>query len=276
MAGQNVQELAINTLPFWSRFTKTVDLRFDAVNVFRTVISQGQNLTVFDYRKGEQNVSALEGSMSTARDTILVQANQTRGGGMYSIFGISYTKDGWAYERSGENQKNGLIHTYFPPSSVQPANGSGGPIVPTVEDWRAIDSLMVHLFYDAARTQINIDGTRRILEMGPPPYYPGVGGAYGGNVDTTGGGTFISNYMHIQEGIVWNPAGAVDSNFQIFLEWTYDVVLPTWTTPDGINPFTTPPAPYADANPTAIGRVWTQPWICNLHGQETSPTSNVS
>src|SRR6185503_21308010 len=222
------------------------------------------------------NVAALEGSMSTARDTILVQANQTRGGGMFTIYGISYTKDGWAYERSGDGSKNGLIHSFFPPASIQPANGLLGPIVPTVEDWRSLDSFMTHLFIDSARTQINIDGTRRILEMGPGPFYPGVGGAYGGNVDTTSGGTFISNYMHIKEGIQWNPAGAVDSNFQIFLECTYDVVAPTWTTPDGVNPFLTPPAPYLNPNPTALGRVWTQPWICNLHGQETSPTTNVS
>jgi hypothetical protein len=271
------QEIAINTLPFWSRFTSTADLRYDGTAVFlRTIIPQGRQLTVFDYRKGDNTVSALEGSSATARDTILVQANQTRGGGLFRIYGVSYTKDGWAYERSGVGAKNGLIHTYFPPSSVQPGNGAFGPVVPTVEDWRALDSLFTHMFLDGFRTQINIDGTRRILEMGPAPYYPGVGGAFGGNVDTTNGGTFYTNYMHIQESITWNPAGTVDSNFQILLECTYDLVFPTWTTPDGINPFVAPPAPYADANPTALGRVWTQPWICNLHGQEESPTSNVS
>jgi hypothetical protein len=248
-------------------------LRFDGVNVFRTVIPQGTQTVVFDYRKGEQNVAALEGSMSTARDTILVQANQTRGGGMYHIFGISYTKDGWPYLRSGTDSKNGLVHTFFPPASVQPANDAAGPLVPTVEDFRALDSMMVHMFLDSARTQINIDGTRRILEMGPAPFYPGVGGAFGGNVDTLSGGAFITNYLHIDEGITWNPAGAVDSNFQILLEWTYDVVVPTWTSPDGLTPAG---APITDANPTAIGRVWTQPWLCNLHGKEESPTSNVS
>lgn len=270
------QQIAINTLPFWSRFTNTVDLRWDGVNALRTVISQGRTIIVFDYRKGEQNVSALEGSAATARDTILVQANQTRGGGLYRIFGISYTKDGWAYERSGTGSKNGLVHTYFPPASVQPANNTLGPVVPTVEDFRALDSFMTHLYLDAFRTQINIDGTRRILEMGPAPYYPGVGGAFGGNVDTLNGGSFITNYMHITEGIVWNPAGAVDSNFQILLECTYDIVSPTWTTPDGVNPFLDPPAPYTNPNPTALGRVWTQGFLCNLHGQEESPTSNVS
>lgn len=270
------QEIAVNTLPFWSRFTSTVDLRFDGTNVSRVVIPMGRGLTVFDYRKGEQNVAALEGSQSTARDTILVQANQTRGGGLYQIFGVSYTKDGLAYERSGTGNKNGLIHSYFLAASVQPANGLAGPVCPTVEDQRALDSFMTHMFLDAFRTQINIDGTRRILEMGPAPYYPGVGGAFGGNVDTNNGGAFISNYMHINEGITWNPAGAVDSNFQILLECTYDVVAPTYTTPSGINPFLDPPAAYTDPNPTALGREWTQPWICNLHGQEESPTSNVS
>ena len=275
MQAPQTQEIAINTLPFWSRFTSTVDLRFDpTLGTFRTVIPMGRQITVFDYRKGEQNVQALEGSQATARDTILVQANQTRGGGLFNIRGISYTKDGWAYERSGTGAKNGLIHTYFLPLSVQPANGLAGPVCPTVEDWRSVDSFMTHLFLDAFRTQINIDGTRRILEMGPAPYYPGVGGAFGGNVDTSSGGTFITNYMHITEGITWNPAGAVDSNFQIFLECTYDIVAPTYTTPDGVNPFTS--APYADANPTAFGREWSQPWLCNLHGQEQSPTSNVS
>ncbi|MGH7605578.1 MAG: hypothetical protein ACRENK_16485 [Gemmatimonadaceae bacterium] len=271
------QQIAINTLPFWSRFTNTIDMRYNGTDLLRTVMNTGLQRIVFDYRKGEQNVSALEGSAATARDTILVQANQTRGGGMYHIFGISYTKDGWAYERSGTGSKNGIIHTFYPPSAMQPGNGGFGPVVPTVEDWRAVDSLMTHFFLDNFRTQVNIDGTRRILEMGPAPYYPGVGGAFGGNVDTQNGGTFITNYMHIQEGITWNPAGAVDSNFQILLECTYDVVVPTWTTPDGVNPFLDPPAPYVGgANPTAIGRVWTQGYLTNLHGQEESPTSNVS
>lgn len=274
MANGQVQEIAVNTLPFWSRFTNSVDMRYNGVDVFRTVIGRGRSIPVFDYRKGEQNVAALEGAAATPRDTILVQANQTRGGGMYTIYGISYTKDGWAYEASGASPNSLLIHTYFPPSSMQPGNGDAGPIVPSVEDMRSLDSLMVHMLLDGFRTQINIDGTRRILEMGPVPFYPGVGGSNGGNVDTQNGGAFVSNYMHIGEGIQWNPAGAVDSNFQIYLECNYDLVLPTWTTPNGINPFTGDP--YTNANPTAFGRLWTQAWLCNLHGEETSPTSNVS
>lgn len=268
------QQIAINTLPFWSRFTQTVDLRWDGTSLLRTIIPMGKRVQVFDYRQGDQAVNALEGSASTPRDTILVQASQTRGGGLYKIFGISYTKDGMAYERSGTNAKNGLVHTLYPPTALQPGNGASGPVVMTVEDWRMFDSYMLHLYLDPYRTQVNIDGTRRILEMGPAPYYPGVGGAFGGNVDTQNGGAFMSNYMHIGEGIVWNPAGAVDSNFTILLEATYDIVVPTYTTPDGVNPFTG--SPYVGGNPTPYGRVWTQAFLCNLHGQEESPTSNVS
>ena len=273
MAQNDVQEIALNSLPFWSRFTLSADLRYDGVNTFQTVISTGRQIPVFDYRKGEQNVTALEGATATARDTILVQANQTRGGGLYRIHGISYTKDGWAYVATSASNKNKTIHNKFPPSSLQPGNGTAGPLVMTVEDWRAMDSLMSHVYLDVVRTQINIDGTRRILEMGPAPFYPGVGGAAGGNVDTSNGGTFVANYLHIPEGIIWNPAGTVDSNFQIILEATYDLVLPTWTAPDGLAPNG---QPIPNANPTPIGRYWTQGWVTNLHGAEESPTSNVS
>ncbi|HXS82633.1 MAG TPA: hypothetical protein VN896_07910 [Methylomirabilota bacterium] len=268
------QEIAVNTLPFWSRFTLTSNLVWDATNTFRTIFAAGTTRKVFDYRQGEQQVQALEGSAATNRDTILVKASQTRGGGMYTIYGVSYTKDGWAYERADSASGVGLKHTLFLPASLQPANGAAGPIVPTVEDWRSLDSLMVHIFTDHWRTQINIDGTRRVLEMGPAALYPGVGGAAGGNVDTSNGGTYVVNYMHIPEGMQWNPAGATDSNFIMSLECTYDVVVPTWTNPTGTNPTTG--AAITGANPTALGRQWTQGWICNFHGEETSPTSNVS
>jgi hypothetical protein len=270
------QEISLNTLPFWSRFTLTADLQWDGVTPFRTIFSQGVKRPIFDYRKGERNVTALEGAQATARDTILVTASQTRGGGLYRIFGISYTKDGWPFVYGGDTTKNGqLQHDLFPPNSLQPANGAAGPIVPTVEDFRALDSFMAHVYLDHFRTQVNIDGTRRILEMGPAPLYPGVGGVTGGNVDSTNGGTFVVNYMHISEGIIWNPAGAVDSNLTIELECTYDVVVPTWTKPDGTNT-AKPPVAISGANPTPMGRAWTVGFICNLHGMEESPTSNVS
>jgi hypothetical protein len=272
MANQ-VQEIAINTLPFWSRFTLTLDTRWDGANTINTALSQGQGFKVFDYKQGDQTASALEGSQATARDTILVVASQTRGGGQFEIRGISYTKDGWAYERTGEGSKNGLIHTIFPPASVQPGNGVAGPVVPTVEDWRSFDSFFTNVFLNNFRTQVNIDGTKRILEMGPVPYYPGVGGASGGNVDTENGATFVHNYMEIPELIVWNPAGTTDSNITVLLECTYDVLIPTWTTPDGTDRNGTP---ILGANPTALGRLWTQGWICNFHGVEKSPLSDVS
>lgn len=269
----SVQEIAINTLPFWSRFTLTVDTRWDGTNTINQAVSQGQSFKVFDYKQGDQAANALEGSVSTARDTILVVASQTRGGGQFEIRGISYTKDGWAYERSGANAKDGLIHTYFPPASIQPGNGAAGPIVPSVEDWRSFDSFFCGILLNNFRTQVNIDGTRRILEMGPLPYYPGVGGASGGNVDTQNGAAFVHNYMEIPELIIWNPAGTTDSNITILLECTYDVEIPTWTTPDGTDRDGTP---ITGAVKTPLGRLWTQPWLCNFHGVEKSPTSDVS
>src|SRR6185295_17515109 len=102
------QEIAVNTLPFWSRFTLTSNLVWDTTNTFRTIFAAGTARKVFDYRQGEQNVQALEGSSSTNRDTILVKASQTRGGGMYTIYGVSYTKDGWPYERADSASGVGL------------------------------------------------------------------------------------------------------------------------------------------------------------------------
>lgn len=266
------QEVALNTLPFWSRFTLDVDLRFDGVNPTRTIFQTGFAIPVFDYRKGERNVTALGGASATARDTILVQANQTRGGGLFRIFGLSFTKDGWPFFRGPQVTPPGLEHTLFPPFSVQPVNGAPGfNLVLSPEDFRALDSLMAEIFLKYFRTEIRIDGTRRILEMGPTILYPGVGGPKG-TIDTTNGDTFVSNYMPIREGIVWNPAGTVDSQLQVFLESGYACTLPTWTAPDGL--FNG--VPIVNANPTGVGRIWTQGWVCNFHGQEESPTSNVS
>lgn len=263
-------EIAINTLPFWSRFLLDVDLRFDGTNTFRTIFARGTRLPVFDYRKGERNVTALQGAQATSRDTILVQANQTRGGGQYTIHGISFTKDGYPYEAE---DAQGLAHSLFPGASVQPANGGAGVVVPTVEDFRSLDSLMIEVFQKFFRMELQIDGTRRILEMGPSILYPGVGGPNGGNVDTTNGGTAVNNYMKIREGIVWNPSGAVDSNLVMSLEAAYDCILPTWTAPDGLAP---DGQPIADAVPTALGRRWKIAYIANFHGVEESPTSNIS
>jgi hypothetical protein len=273
------QEIAINTLPFWSRFTLTYDLRFDpATGLVRTQFPAGFSIPVFDYRKGEQSVAALEGGRATPRDTILVQANQTRGGGLYRIHGISFTKDGWAYEKSGDGNRNGLIHTLYPPSSSQPGNNAFGPQVPTPEDFRALDSLSYEVFQKYFRMEVQIDGTRRILEMGPTILYPGVAGPVS-DVDTVNGAPFVVNFMKIREGITWNPSGAVDSNLLVALQAAYDCVTPTWTTPagtaDGEAPGPDNPL-IPNAQPTSLGRQWTSAWIVNFHGYEESPTSNIS
>lgn len=272
------QQIAINTLPFWSRFTITADLRYDGVTPTRTIFNNGLVIPVFDYRKGDQTANALEGSRATARDTGLVKAGSTKGGGQYRIHGVSFTKDGAPYVKSGTNNQNGLIHTLWPPSSSQPANGGSGPLVATVEDFRGLDSLMAHVFLDFFRVDLSIDGTERNLEFGPAQLYPGVNGAVN-QVDTVNGNPFVENYMRIDEGITWNPSGAVDSNFIMNLTAAYDCILPTWTTPAGTadgNPVSQDNPAITNAAPTALGRVWTQGWICNFHGYVQNPTSNVS
>ena len=271
--------IAINTLPFWSRFTISTDLRWDGVNLFRTQFTAGFSIPVFDYRRGAQSASALEGSRATQRDTILVQANQTRGGGAYRIRGLSFTKDGEAYERSGVGNQDGTIHTMFPSTSVQPGNGASGPQCLSLADLGSLDSFMAQAFLKYFRTEIQIDGSKRILEMGPTILYPGVGGPTNGIVDTTNGQPFVANFMKLPEGIMWNPSGSSDSNLEVQLQASYQFRTPTFTTPNG----TATGAPISVENPvlpgavpTALGRLWTQGWICNFHGVEESPVSNIS
>lgn len=273
-----MQSIAVNTLPFWSRFLLNVDLRWDGANATRLVFTAGQQIPVFSYKQGEGNVSALAGERATARDTILQTGNQTRGGSLYDIRGISYTKDGSLYETvPAANPAQQAVHAYWPGMSVQAANGVN-PIAPTVEDMRALEACVLAMFLGSFRTQINIDGTKRILEMGPVILYPGIGGQKDGIVSSNGD-VFNSNYMPIDEGITWNPAGAVDSNLSVILECNYNVQAPCWTTPTGTAnglpvSGTNPIIP--NANRTAIGRNWTLPIVCNFHGREESPTSNVS
>lgn len=273
------EQIAINTLPFWSRFTISADLRFDpSVGLFRTQFTSGFEIPVFDYRKGDQQASALEAARATARDTGLVKAAQTKGGGMYRIRGMSFTKDGNPYEKSGTGNKNGIIHTLYPSSSAQPGNGGFGPQVMTVEDFRSFDSLMWQILCKYFRADLLVDGTERTLEFGPLSLYPGVNGPVS-QVDTVNGSPFVGNYMPIEEGITWNPAGAVDSNMIVQLVAAYDCVTPTWTTPAGTAnglPATVDNPAIPGALPTALGRVWTQGWICNFHGYVENPTSNVS
>lgn len=277
MAQGQVIELAENTLPFWSRFTLTANLRFNGTDVFRTLFEPGYQIPVYDYRRGEGDVIALEGSRSTERDTILQKANETRGGEKYIIKGVSITKDGYPYERGNvTGSDDGTQHTLIPPMSIAPANGglvAVGGIVPTVEDFRALDSMMWEILQKYFFWELQIDGTRRILQMGPTALYPGVGGPAGGNVDTTNGGTFIQNYMKIEETIQWNPSGSKDSNLVALLKAAYRCRVPTWTAPDGLDD---DEDPIPNAVPTALGREWTQGWIMNFHGQAISPISSIS
>ena len=268
-------QIAVNTLPFWSRFLLPFDLRYDGTNCQRTVITRGTRLRVFDYRQGEARAQALGGAQATARDTILVNAAQTRGGSRFSISGLSITMDGKAYT---EADTEGLQHELWPSSGVQPCNGDSGPLVMSVEDERSMSSLFLQAFLQAFRVQLNVDGTKRAIEMGPPGFYPGTGGAKD-TVDASNGDTFVSNYMPIPEGIQWNPSGSVDSNIIVTLEADYDVILPCWTTPTGTAngeavSQENPEIPYA--NRTALGRDWRQGFFLNFHGREESPVSNVS
>ena len=276
MANEQTIEIAENRIPYWSRFLTQVDLRFNGVDRFVTQLTAGFEIPVFDYRRGEQNVQALLGAKATKRDTIMTNASQTRGGAMYSITGFSITKDGYPYQQSENNQrgKSGTIHGLpFPAGSIPAGNGGGEPDILSVEDFRSLDSFMLETLQKFFLLQITIDGTTRIIELGPSMLYPGVGGPSGGNVDTGNGSTFVSNYMHLKNPIYWNPAGAVDSNMSLLLTAAYDLVTPTFTAPDGLTP---EGDPIVDPNPTPLGRVWTQGWILSMHGQEMKPTSQVS
>jgi hypothetical protein len=270
------QQIAVNTLPFWSRFVVEYDLRYDGVTCIRRLITRGTRIPVFDYRQGEAQATALNGAQATARDTILVKAAQTRGGGRYTINGLSITKDGMPYENAANS--NGLTHQVFPAASVQPCNGDSGPLVLSVEDMRSLNNFTLQAFLQTFRVQLNIDGTRRTIEMGPALLYPGQGGAKD-SIESANGDVFVSNFMPIPEGIFWNPSGAVDSNMVVQLEAAYDLDAPTWTTPTGTADGgavtqENPEIPYA--NRTALGRQWQQGFVLNFHGREESPTSNVS
>lgn len=274
------QEIAINTLPFWSSLSISLDLRYDGTNLQRVQITRGSKIPVFDYKKGTANVTALEGALATARDTILVQPNQTRGGGLYRIFGVSLTKDGKIFERKNIRDaiSDGLDHQWWMAASMQPGNGAFGPQTMSVEDFRSFDSWLASALLDIFALTIFIDGTKRTLEMGPCQIYPGVGGVKS-NVDATNGDTFVSNYMPIEEGITWNPSGAVDSNLVVELEAAYQLTTPCWTTPYGTangEPPSQENPEITDANKTPLGRVWTVRYIVNFHGREESPVSNVS
>jgi len=269
--------IAYNTLPFWSRFIVEIDLRYDGVHCLLNVLRKGSKLDVFNYRQGEANAQALQRGESTERDTILQEAGKTAGGSRYKIIGMSITKDGYPYTTALETQ-DGHDHYIWPGFSEPPCNQSSGPLTPSVEDQRSLNALMLETMLMAYFIQIKVDGVKRTLEMGIPAFYPGQGGAKD-SIESTNGDVFVANYMPIPEGIVWNPSGAVDSNFKVKMEAAYDIWLPTWTTPTGTangNAETQENPKIPDAIPTALGRKWKQGFFLHFHGQQESPLSNVS
>lgn len=268
-------EIAVNTLPFWSRFILPFDLRWNGTDCIRRIITQGTKIPVFDYRQGESAATALNGAQATERDTILTKAGQTRGGARYTILGMSITKDGMPYTNEAAN---GLSHGVYPPMSTQPCNGDSGPLVPSVEDMRSLNNLFLEAFLQTFLIDLKIDGSKRTIEFGPTLLYPGGGGAKD-SIESANGDVFVSNFMPIPEGIFWNPSGSVDSNMVVRLEAAYDLDVPTWTTPTGTangEPVTQDNPELDYANRTAIGRNWQQGFVLNFHGREESPTSNVS
>lgn len=281
-----MQQVAINTLPFWSRFVLEADLRFDGVNPYRRILAAGSKVKAFDYRQGASDAGALQGQTSTERDTILTKANETRGGGKVRIRGISFTRDGSPYEvieqsdalNGGEASRGGTSFKLLPGTSHNAGNGGFGPQTPSAEDVRGLGVTFNMLFSQFQRVNINIDGTRRILEMGPGILHSGINGPTG-DVYAANGTPYSTNYLWIPEGIEWNPAGAVDSNLVVDIMSAYDCFLPTYTTPTGTvdgQPPTAENPPIDQAVPTPIGRKWRQAWVVNFHAAEESPTSNVS
>lgn len=258
--------IAVNTLPFWSRFVVPFNLVWDGTNNQNQVLTVGQKIRVFSYKQGEAAAQPLNGDLATARDTILQTGGQTRGGSLYDIRGLSFTKDGSPYEAvTAQSAAVPRTHAYWPGMSVQAANGVA-PLVPSVEDQRSLEAMLLQAFLSTFAISLKVDGTKRILEMGPNQLYPGIGG----NKDTivsSNGDVFNSNYMPIREGIQWNPAGATDSNLIVELEAAYNVTMPAWVAPLDANPA---------RNRTALGRVWNLAFICNFHGREEAPTSAVS
>jgi hypothetical protein len=273
---QQVLQIAVNTLPFFSRFVIPYDLRWDGTNCMREVLSRGRKFRAFDYRQGETSARALNGQEATERDTILQEAGKTRGGSRYIIMGLSITLDGYPYETT--EASHGLLHRIYPGMSTQACNNGSGPICPSVEDMRSLSSMFLQAFLQTHYITIQVDGTKRTLEMGIPAFYPGQGGAKD-LISATNGDVFCANYMSIPECIVWNPSGAVDSNMTCEFQCAYDLEMPTWTTPTGTASGLPPDEqhPKIDgAVPSSKGRDWRQGFMLNFHGREESPVSNVS
>lgn len=273
-----VVQIAVNSLPFWSRFIIPFDLRWNGVACLRQVITIGNEIRAFGYNQQAANAQQLMNGQATERDTIVQEGGKTRGGSRYIIVGMSLTVDGYPYDVPDDNENNGLDHYVWPASATQPCNEASGPLVNTVEDQRSLLSALVQAFTMAYKLDIKIDGTRRTLEMGVPQFYPGQGGTKD-LIGASNGDTFVSNFMPIPETIVWNPSGAVDSQLTVALKAAYNIFMPTWVTPTGTAnglPVSETNPKITDAVPTPMGRKWRQAFILNFHGREESPVSNVS
>jgi hypothetical protein len=271
--------IAINTLPIFSRIVIPFDLRYDGQNCLRTVIQRGEKLRAYAYKQNDAAVPELCGARATSRDTPLLKASETSGGARFKIHGISITTDGEPYDYPENDTTYGLTHYMWPGMSELPCNQTGGPLVPSVEDKRSLMSSFSQAFLMAHKVQLEIDGDSRGLQLGIPAFWPGQGGVKD-SVATTHGDTFASNFVPIPEGITWNPSGTVDSNLILEFEAVHSIVMPTWTTPAGtVNglPYDAETNPkISDAIETAIGRYWRLGFMCNFHGVREQPTSGVS
>lgn len=271
-------QIAVNTLPIFSRLVVGYDLRWDGTNCLREVITKGDEYRAFGYKQNDSQVPELGGARATSRDTPLLKSAETRGGSRFRIQGLSITADGEPYDYPENDTKYGLDHYVWPGSSELPCNQASGPLVMSVEDKRSLMSTLIQAFCMAFKLQIEIDGDSRGLQLGIPAFYPGQGGVKD-SVASTHGDVFASNFIPIPEGIMWNPSGTVDSNLIVHFESVHSIWMPTWTTPTG----TANGLPVDEGNPkltdaveTAWGRYWRQAFMVNFHGVQEQPTSAVS
>lgn len=265
--------LAVNTLPFWSMIGLSADLRLVPGALTRVLFTAGTKRRAFSYKQGDGAVPALEGDQATERDTILVKATETRGGARYHIKGISVTPDGLPFWKDEADATGLTVHDTLA-SVITPAPGSDANITP--EDLKGLTAFMVNMLMANFKMDLKVDGTKRTIELGPVTFYNAVGGLVGHEAHSIGQ-PFAMNYYEIPEGIDWNPSGAKDSNMVVEFVADRTVIVPQYVSADGINPATH--AAYgAELNlqKSGLGRNWCQRWLVNFHGQEISPTSDVS
>lgn len=265
--------VAVNTLPFWSSLVLSAEARYAAaVGPVRTILNAGAKRRVFSYKQGEAGVTALEGEDATERDTILVEGTKTRGGSQYAIKGVSLTPDGLPYFMAPADPANGSTHRMSWGAVVPPAPGSIP--LPSPEDQIGLSAFMVNLLMANFRLDLKVDGSKRTVELGPATLYNAVGGLQGRQAHSVGQ-PFALNYYEIPEGIIWQPSGAADSNMVVELVCDRTIIIPQFVSADGIDP-QTGVAYVAGEQPSSLGQKWRQKWILNFHGQEISPTSDVS